>query len=281
MHGVVVNWYRHQPGLTRQARSAFSNPCLRPGRQRVRPGPAPGVGHAEEPRSMSGHRPAACLLRLALAGAAPVLYAAWARPRLLTWGATPEEATGAYPGDELIPDPAHSSTMATTLPAPPERVWPWLVQMGYDRAGWYSWDTLDHGGKPSADHIVPQWQNLHEGQRVNSMANGRDWMTVAVLEANRTLVLRSIYQLPSFRTVDPRPGPLPRARMDAIWGFHLRPAPGGRTRLVIRKRGCGPRALTWPVSLLWDPLHFIMQTRQFHNLRTRADGPSRLEGELR
>jgi hypothetical protein len=160
--------------------------------------------------------------------------------------------------------------MATTLPAPPERVWPWLAQMGYDRAGWYSWDRLDHSGEPSANHIVPQWQNLHEGQRLNSMANGRDWMTVAVVEPNRTLVLRSIYQLPSFSTVDPRSVPLPPARMDAIWGFHLRPAPGGRTRLVIRKRGRGPRALTWPVSLLWDPLHFIMQTHQFHNLRSRV-----------
>jgi proline iminopeptidase len=83
------------------------------------------------------------------------------RPRLLFWGAARDEISRAYPGDELIPDPAHSSTMAATLPAPPERVW--LVQMGYDRAGWYSWDRLDHGGQPSAGRIVPQWQNLHEG----------------------------------------------------------------------------------------------------------------------
>src|SRR5215472_10450242 len=90
-------------------------------------------------------------LGLAAACAAPVLYAVWIRPRLLTWGATPDEATGAYPSDELIPDPAHSSTMATTLPASPEKVWPWLVQMGGDRAGWYGWDWLDNGGRPSAD----------------------------------------------------------------------------------------------------------------------------------
>ena len=110
---------------------------------------------------MSEHRPITRVLSLTAASAAPVLYAPGVRPRLLTWGATHEETSGAYPGDGLIPDPAHSSTMATALPAPPERVWPWLVQMGYDRAGWYSWDTLDHGGKPSADQIVPQWQNLH------------------------------------------------------------------------------------------------------------------------
>jgi len=215
------------------------------------------------------------LLWLGAACAVPVLYARWVRPRMLTWGATHDEASGTYPGDELIPDPAYSSTMAATLPAPPERVWPWLVQMGYDRAGWYSWDTLDHGGKPSAGRIVPQWQDLHEGQSVNSMAHGRDQMTVAVLEPNRTLVLRSVYQVPSFRTVDPRPGPLPPDCADALWGFHLRPAPAGQTRLVVRKRGRGPRAVapravTWPVNLLWEPLHFMMETRQFHNLRTRV-----------
>lgn len=210
------------------------------------------------------------MLCLGVACAVPVLYARWVRPRMLNWGATRDETSSAYPGDEFIPDPANSSTMATTLPAPPERVWPWLAQMGYDRAGWYSWDKLDHGGKPSADRIMPEWQNLHEGQRVNSMGNGRNWMTVAVLEPNRTLVLRSVYQVPSFRSTDPQADPLPGGRMDTIWGFHLRPAPGGSTRLVIRKRGRGPRAVTWPVGLLWDPGHFIMQTRQFRNLRTRV-----------
>ena len=70
------------------------------------------------------------MLRVGAAGAVPVFYAVWVRPRLLTWGATRDEASGAYPGDELIPDPARSSTMAATLAAPPERVWPWLVHLG-------------------------------------------------------------------------------------------------------------------------------------------------------
>ena len=125
--------------------------------------------------------------------------------------------------------------MATTLPAPPEEVWPWLVQMGGDRAGWYSWDRLDHGGKPSADRIVPGWQHLAEGQRVNLLPAGPYWVTAAVVEPGHTLVLRTHYRLPTFRTVDPGSAPLPRAQVDAVWGFHLRPAPGGRTRLVVRK----------------------------------------------
>jgi hypothetical protein len=220
---------------------------------------------------MSGHRPRARLLALAAAVAAPVLYALWLRPRLLTWGATPDETTGAYPGDELIPDADHWTTMATTLPTLPERVWPWLVQMGVGRGGWYSWDWLDNNGQPSADRIVAQWQQLEQGQRLNSMPGGRSWMSVAVLEPNRTLVLRSVYQLPSFRTVETGSGPLPRAYVDSIWGFHLRPAPGGRTRLVVRTRGRGrPRSFTRLFGLFDEPRHFSMQARQFHNLRTRV-----------
>ncbi len=93
-----------------------------------------------------------------------------------------------------------------------------------------------------------------------------------VAEPDRTLVLRSSYGLPPGRSSGPRSGPLPRARVDGIWGFHLRSAPGGRTRLVIRTRSRGrPRLFTWPFGLLvGEPVHFIMQTRQFRNLRTRV-----------
>jgi hypothetical protein len=62
---------------------------------------------------------------------------------MLTWGATPDEIARDYPGDELIPDPDDCATMATTLPAPPEKVWRWLAQMGGDRGGWYSRDWLE------------------------------------------------------------------------------------------------------------------------------------------
>jgi proline iminopeptidase len=202
------------------------------------------------------------------------LYGLWFRPRLLTWGATEDEARGGYPGDELVPDATGSSTMAATLPAPPERVWPWLVQMGWDRGGWYSWDWLDHYGKPSADRIVPEWQQLAEGQRLTASRNGLAWFTVAVVEPNRTLVLRSNLELPSGHSFDPRSAFLPRAYLDGIWAFHLRPVRGGGTRLVVRTRGRShPRRLTLPFDLLLgEPGHFLMQTRQFQNLRTRV-GP--------
>ena len=213
--------------------------------------------------------PGARLLPVAVACAAPVLYALWIRPRMLTWGATRDETTGAYPGDELVSDPDGGATMATTLPAPPERVWPWLVQMGGDRAGWYSWDWLDNKGEPSADRIVPEWQSVEEGQRLKGPTN---WWTVVVVQPYRTLVLRSSYGLLTGRSFDSRSGRLPRAYVDGIWGFHLRPAPEGRTRLVVRTRSWSrPRPLARPLDLLvGEPVHFIMQTRQFQNLRQRV-----------
>jgi proline iminopeptidase len=203
--------------------------------------------------------------------AAPAFYGRWVLPRLLTWGATAEEVSGSYPGDELVPDAEGSSTMATTLPAPPEKVWPWLVQMGVGRAGWYSWDRLDNHGEPSADRIVPEWQSLEEGRRLNATPDGQTWFTVAVLRPGRTLVLRSDLDLKAGHSFEYRAGPLPRAYLAGVWGFHLRPAPGGGTRLVARTRGKGrPRAFTRVFDLVGQPAHFVMQTRQFRNLRRRV-----------
>jgi proline iminopeptidase len=221
---------------------------------------------------MSEYRPGAGRRPIGVAAAALALYGVFLRPRVLTWGTTYDEAERGLPGDDLIPKADGSSTMATTLPAPPGEVWPWLQQMGCNRGGWYSWDRLDNGGRPSAQRIVPEWQHLEQGQHLDSLPSGDAWFTVAVLEPERTLVLRSQTQLPSGRPFDGRYGPLPRAYIDSIWGFHLRPESGGRTRLIVRARARSrPRLLTRPMDVLfWEPAHLIMQTRQFHNLRTRV-----------
>jgi hypothetical protein len=95
-------------------------------------------------------------------------------------GATPDETSRSYPGDELVPKPDGGVTMATFLPAPPERVWRWLVQMGGDRGGWYSCDWLDNKGKSSADRVVPERENLEIGRRLKGPTN---WWTVVALPA--------------------------------------------------------------------------------------------------
>jgi proline iminopeptidase len=78
-------------------------------------------------------------------------------------GSHGEEVAGLYPGAELVPEGKRSGTMAVTIEASPEQVWPWLVQMGWDRAGWYSWDRLDNAGRPSATRVHPEWQDVEVG----------------------------------------------------------------------------------------------------------------------
>jgi hypothetical protein len=210
------------------------------------------------------------------AAVVPLLYAIAIRPRMRTWGATRDEIARRYPGDELIPGPAAGSTMATTLPAPPETVWRWLVQMGGDRGGWYSCDRLDNDGKPSARRVVAEWQELAEGQRLLRASvpgsEGPSFFTVEIVEPNRTLVLHAAYGMFTGRSFDLRADPVPWAYVDGIWGFHLRPTPSGRTRLVVRQRSrSGPRLVAHLYGLLLgQPVHFLMQIRQFHNLRARV-----------
>jgi len=194
------------------------------------------------------------------------------RPRLARWGATDEELAAALPGDDLIPAAGPAGTMAATIHAPPSVVWPWLVQMGCDRAGFYSWDRLDNGGRSSAECIHPEWQDLVQGGRVLSVPNGRAWFDVALLEPERTLVLRATLSLPAGRPFGPAAHP-PRAFTDSTWGFHLRPTADGRTRLLVRGAGRGrPWWLFRFTNLVfWEPAHWVMQTKQFAELRRRAE----------
>jgi hypothetical protein len=213
------------------------------------------------------------------AGAAGALavYAAVLRPRMQWLGTSDEERTATYPGDDLVPGGRRYGAMATTVAAPPERVWPWLVQMGCDRAGFYSFDRLDNGGRPSADRIHPHWHNLREGDRIASAADASRWFDVALLAPERALVLRASVTVPAARNFDPADG-LPRAYSDSTWGFFLRPTLDGHTRLVVTGTARGKPHAPIAVAnwLFWDPAHWVMQLKQFAGLRGRAEsGPNR------
>jgi hypothetical protein len=92
-------------------------------------------------------------------------YRRWIQPWQHRWGATDAEVRRAMPGDDRIPDAA-STTRAITIAAPAEQVWPWLVQLGYGRGGWYSYDWIDNDGQPSADRILPELQQLQVGDQI-------------------------------------------------------------------------------------------------------------------
>jgi hypothetical protein len=203
------------------------------------------------------------------------VYVLVVRPRMLRWGASDDELGAPYPGAEVIPGGQRGATMAVTIDAPPSRVWPWLVQMGCDRAGFYSWDRLDNAGVPSAERIHSEWQELGVGNRLAATPSGATWFEVAALEPERFLGLRAPINLRNGRPFDTSL-PRPRFYIDALWGFQLKALADDRTRLVVSGYASArPRALAKIADLVfWEPAHWIMQTRQFANLKTRAErGP--------
>lgn len=167
-----------------------------------------------------------------LAGAGAVLvYLRWYRPWQLTWGATPDEVARALPGDDLVPRPVFDATRAITIEAPPQEVWPWLVQAGVGRAGWYSYDLLDNLGRPSATQIDPRWQQLAVGDLVPMSPDGTQGIEVLALDAPTSMVWGS-------------PG--------TSWVWQLDPVGSEATRLVtrIRSRPTGaPSSLAFGVLL--------------------------------
>ena len=185
-------------------------------------------------------------------------YGALVRPKMLHWGATKEEINAPFPGRDLIADCKRTSIMAATLDAPPAKVFPWLLQMGYDKGGWYSWDLLDNLGKPSTDHIHPEWQAVGVGDIMYG-PNELPAFEVVALERDRFLALRTLLGRSDRRHDDG----------DGLWTFELQERPGGCTRLIVNV--AGPPRIHWPNTALdlvfWQPAHWIMQMRQFQNLK--------------
>ncbi len=145
------------------------------------------------------------------------------RPWALNWGATDAEIARAMPGDSIITNATFSATRAVTVYATTDHIWPWLVQLGYRRAGLYSYDALDNDGIPSAEHIIPELQKLQVG---DSIPIGPGFLVkVDVLETNRRMLL----VFPDWA--------------EATWAWALYPDGPGRTRLVTRLRG-RPRGWT-------------------------------------
>lgn len=198
-------------------------------------------------------------------------YAYFVRPRMLRSGATEEEVRAPFPGADIIPGGKRSSTMAVTIDAPPSNVWPWLLQMGCDRAGFYSWDRLDNGGRASAEEIHPEWQSVKIGDRMFATPDRKHWFEVAALEPERFFAVRACFARGG-EQYDAK-APRPSAFSDTLWAFQLLPLSGNRTRLVVTTYGAvsGMRAMTVLNYAFWEPAHWIMQRRQFANLKRRAE----------
>jgi len=198
---------------------------------------------------------------LMLIGTGVVVAASpWARRRYVAWGATPEEVTGALPGDGLLPDASLVSTRAISINAAPAMVWPWLVQMGSGRGGAYTYDWIENLfglNMHSADEVLPEFQHLTVGDTLPLGSQGPA-MRVEICEPERTLVFRS-------------------ADGAWVWIFELRPERTG-TRLISRNR-ISPPAASRAGRLLYEvvmaPGSLIMERRMLHGIKARAERTGR------
>jgi len=194
--------------------------------------------------------------------AAGLLYVLAVRRWMLAWGATPAELAKRLPGDTLLPDAPSACTRAITVNAPPERVWPWIAQIGQGKGGFYSYAWLENlcGCRiVNAAEIHPEWQDVQRGDAVRfhpKMAG----LPVRVVERDRALVLGG--------------DGIPEQHIPpTTWTFVLERADGNRTRLLIRWRSQTSRSLFDLVfnKYLLEPIHFTMERQMMLGIRRRAE----------
>lgn len=170
-----------------------------------------------------------------------------------TWGAIPAEVAAAMPGDSLLPRAQYRTTRAITIDATPDEVWPWLVQVGYRRAGWYAGDLLDNFARPSVRRIVPELQDLRVGQ----------WLSMVPKPSERTAFLVDSFAEPSW---------LLWRTPNRSWAWRLIPLAGGRTRLITRLKTLYEwgRPLVPITVLLMECADYPMMRRMLRGIRDRA-----------
>ena len=177
----------------------------------------------------------------------------------LRWGATDTEVAAPMPGDELVHEPSFNATRAITIDAPPEAVWPWLVQLGFGRAGWYAYDLFDNAARPSAERILPEYQQPKVGDWVPmaGKVNETTAFKIAGLEPNRWMLWKKPH---------------------SSWAWKLVPLDGGHTRLISRLK----QRYQWRTSpgtalltlILFEGGDFPMMRKLLLGVKRRAEQPA-------
>jgi hypothetical protein len=174
------------------------------------------------------------------------------------------ERTRRLPGDDLIRQPLGTLTHAITVDRAPRAVWPWVVQMGAgSRAGWYSYDALDNGGRPSATCLVPALQHIRIGTVFPALPGATEGFVVLAFEPYRSLILG---------------WPSPDGPPLVTWAFVLEAAARNSTRLIVRARG--GRGYRFHGLPSWASLpivrlaHFVMQRKQLLGIARRVESSS-------
>jgi len=197
------------------------------------------------------------------------LYAA--RRFYRNWGTTKDECENPLPGDELVGRPAVQTTECIWIDAPAGAVWPWLVQMGQDRGGLYSYERLENliGLKyRNADRIHPEWQQLAVGDLVRLVPRG--WMGL------RDGLALPVAQLVDGQSIVFRQEP-PKFPWDAVWSFHVLPRWEDRCRLLVRSRSRMRLPGEVLASELAGPVTSLMTRGMLLGIKRRAEQNWRAE----
>ncbi len=195
-------------------------------------------------------------------------------PSLLQSGAKGSERTQPLPGDDIIRDPSRSMTRCITIDTAREKVWPWLVQMGHGRAGWYGWYPFNLPHDQSSQSILAECQSISVG---DVMLDGpgcdrdRGAFTVVEVAQGRAIILHSRRDMFSGREIR-RPGEHPRTYADMTWAFVLEELADDRTRLLVRTRiTYSARWLAIPVAVIFGPGDTVMQRSLIWGIKRRAE----------
>lgn len=212
-------------------------------------------------------------ITLGTAAAGLAVYGLALRPWFLNWGATREEVGGPWPGDRMSPDAIAQATRAVTIHASADEIWPWLLQIGQDRGGFYSYTWLENlfGARMrNAGRLLPNLEDRKIGDTVwmtpKERFGGKGCMRIAALEPGRSMVLVSPDDYEEVLRTGRAPG--------GCWTFLLRPLDNGVTRLILRSRGAEDESLPGKLfgRFVFDPAHFIMERKMMLEIKRLAEG---------
>jgi hypothetical protein len=209
------------------------------------------------------------LLFLAVAGI--TLYAMVVRPWLVRWGATDLEREKSLPGDELVPSAKYNTTHSLTVHAPAEAIWPWIIQLGQGRGGFYSYDWIENLiglDIHSADRIIPELQSLNAGDTISLAPENAMPMWVTTFDPPRALVLSTGHP-----ESPPHPGNYLKSEIAGSWAFILEPIDETTTRFIVRFRSDWEESLIASVLnlVMLEPAHCTMERSMMLGIKERAE----------